>query len=87
VISRRPAAGVLLRRAPPFERTQLSDVFAMLKTDGGVVEASKKSMRLWLRMRGVAILAISDVVDLGDWRASVSFQQPNAEANAFCDFL
>ena len=26
--------GVLLRRAPLFETTQLSDVFAMLKTDG-----------------------------------------------------
>lgn len=26
--------GVLLRRAPLFEKTQLSDVFAMLKTDG-----------------------------------------------------
>jgi AbrB family looped-hinge helix DNA binding protein len=26
--------GVLLRRAPLFETTQVSDVFAMLKTDG-----------------------------------------------------
>ena len=28
--------GVLLRRAPLFESTQLTDVFAMLKTDGRV---------------------------------------------------
>jgi AbrB family looped-hinge helix DNA binding protein len=27
--------GVLLRRAPLFEATQMSDVFARLKTDGG----------------------------------------------------
>ena len=27
--------GVLLRRAPLFESTELSDVFAMLKVDGG----------------------------------------------------
>jgi AbrB family looped-hinge helix DNA binding protein len=26
--------GVFLRRAPLFERTEISDVFAMLKTDG-----------------------------------------------------